>query len=228
MDYVTLIIDGLEIKARRGTRLLWAALDNGIYIPNLCAIRDAELPFGGCRLCFVEVRGTRQPVAACTEVAADGMVVLTSTPGIDRLRRTAFELLLSHHALDCRNCLKNRHCELQKIASRLKLRLKLERLRRIPRSLPVDSSHPLFVYDPNKCVLCGKCVWACQQKGTGDLDFAHRGIHTVISTFDNTPMADSMCNSCLECVDICPVGALARKIHSDKMGPNGTQNYNPE
>jgi len=208
---VTLTIDNLEVKTPAGERLLWAALDNGVYIPNLCAIREADLPFGGCRLCFVEIEGRRSPVTACSQTAEDGMVVHTDTPWVKRLRRTAFELLLSHHSIDCRNCAKNRNCDLQRIASYLHLKLKLQRLRPIPRSLPIDSSHPLFIYDPNKCVLCGKCIWMCNDKGAGNIDFAHRGIDTMVSTFDNVPMADSICSDCMKCVEICPVGALVVK-----------------
>ena len=154
------------------------------------------MPFGACRLCFVEIEGRKAPVTACTEPVAEGMVVHTNTPWVSRLRRTAFELLISHHHVDCRNCAKNRNCELQRIASRLGLKLKLKRLRPIPRSLPIDSSHPLFIYDPNKCVLCGKCVWVCSERGTGTLDFAFRAVHTVVSTFADVPLAEADCNSC--------------------------------
>ncbi|NQT48024.1 MAG: (2Fe-2S)-binding protein, partial [Chloroflexi bacterium] len=129
MDTVSLTIDDIAIRAPKGERLLWAALDNDIYIPNLCAIRQAEVPFGGCRLCFVEIEGRVSPVTACSQVVEEGMVVHTNTPKVNRLRRTAFELILSHHALDCRNCAKNGHCELQKIASRLRLKLRLDRFR---------------------------------------------------------------------------------------------------
>jgi len=211
MDQVTLSIDGIEIKAPKGEKLLWAALDNGIYIPNLCAIREADLPFGACRLCFVEIDGRKAPVTACSEPIAEGMVVHTDTPRVNRLRRTAFELLISHHNVDCRNCAKNRNCELQNISSKLHLKLKPQRLRKIPRELPIDLSHPLFAYDPNKCVLCGKCIWVCHEKATGAIDFAFRGIDTMVSTFDRVPLADSKCNSCLECVEICPVGSLVLK-----------------
>jgi len=214
---VTLTIDGIEVKAPKGERLLWAALDNGIYIPNLCAIREAGLPFGACRLCFVEIEGNHSPVTACSQVVEEGMIVHTNTPRVNRLRRTAFELLLSHHPIDCRNCAKNRNCELQRIASRLGFKLKLQRFRPIPRSLPIDSSHPLFIYDPNKCVLCGKCVWVCHERGTGAIDFAFRGIDTRVSTFDNVPLIDVSCNSCLECVEVCPVGALVPRDNNIKV-----------
>jgi bidirectional [NiFe] hydrogenase diaphorase subunit len=211
VELVTLFIDGTEVKAREGEKLLWVALDNGFYIPNLCAIRQADSPLASCRLCFVEIEGRRAPVTACTEPASDGMVVRLNTPSVQRLRNTAFELLLSHHKLDCGHCDKNRNCGLQSIASHLGLKLKLTRLRRISRDLPVDSSHPLFIYDPNKCVLCGKCVWVCHEEGTGILDFAFKGIETRVSTIESIPLAEAGCNSCLACVAVCPVGSLVTK-----------------
>jgi len=208
---VTLTIDGVEIKAKKGANLLWVALDNGYYIPNLCAMRGVDPPLASCRLCFVEVEGKGAPVTACTELVNDGMAVHLNTPRVEKLRNTAFELLLSHHHLECRNCAKNRNCELQSIAHRLGLKLKVNRFRPIPRELPVDSSHPLFIYDPNKCVLCGRCVWVCHEQGTGAFDFAFRGIDTVISTIAGIPLAEVGCNSCLACVAVCPVGALVAK-----------------
>jgi bidirectional [NiFe] hydrogenase diaphorase subunit len=221
MDHVRLTIDGVEVVAAKGERILWAALDNGIYIPNLCAIREADLPYGACRLCFIEIEGKSSPVTACSEPVADGMVVHTNTPRVDRLRRTAFELLLTHHSIDCKNCAKNRHCELQNIASRLRLKLKPERFRPVPRSLPVDSSHPLFFYDPNRCILCGKCVWVCNERGSGVLDFTFRGMDTRVSTFGGVPLAETSCTSCLECVQVCPVGSLVLKDNTDKEGAYG-------
>ena len=211
MKLVTLTIDGVEVKAQEGVNLLWAALDNGLYIPNLCAVREVDPPFASCRLCFVEIEGRSAPVTACTETVSDNMVVRLNTPRVERLRNTAFELLLSHHHLDCRNCAKNRDCELQNIASRLGLKLRLKRFRQIPREVPIDSSHPLFTYDPNKCVICGKCVWACHEQGTGILDFAFRGIDTIVTTLAGIPLAEAGCNSCLACVAVCPVGALVAK-----------------
>lgn len=222
MDQVTLTIDGVEVVAAEGEKILWAALDNGIYIPNLCAIREADLPYGACRLCFVEIEGKSSPVTACSQPVAEGMVVHTSSPRVDRLRRTAFELLLTHHPIDCKNCAKNRHCELQDIAARLKLKLKVQRFRPVLRSLPIDYSHPLFFYDPNKCVLCGKCVWVCNERGSGIFDFTFRGIETRVSTFDDIPLAETNCNSCQECVQVCPVAALVLKSRTGKADIDGT------
>jgi len=208
---VTLTIDGVEVKARKGANLLWVALDNEFYIPNLCAMREVTSPMASCRLCFVEIEGRSAPVTACTETVSDGMVVHLNTRRVKRLRNTAFELLLSHHHLDCRSCAKNRNCELQSIASRLGLKLKVQRFRHIPRELPIDSSHSLFTYDPNMCVLCGKCVLVCHEQGTGILDFAFRGIDTIVTTFAGIPLAEAGCNSCLACVAVCPVAALVSR-----------------
>ena len=208
---VVLSIDGTQVKCEQGSRILEAALGAGIYIPNLCFIREADPPLGACRLCFVEIEG-HGIVTACTEPVREGMVVQTNTPRVNRLRRTAAELIIASHATDCRHCGKNRNCELQKVAAYLKVKLKPQRLREIPKTIPIDSSHPLFTLDPSKCVLCGKCVWLCNERNTtGTLDFAMRGYDTVVSTFGGIPLAESDCTSCMECVAVCPVGALLPK-----------------
>lgn len=204
-------IDGVELEAEDGANLLWTALENGFYIPHLCAVKGLVPPLATCRLCFVEIEGLANPVAACTRSVKEGMIVHLNTDRVKRIRKTAFEFLLSNHHLDCQHCAKNKNCELQNIAIKTGLKLKTSRIPSIPRNLPADISHPQFYYDPNKCVLCGKCVWICQKKGTGILDFANRGINTVVTTFTGMPLAETNCNSCLACVAICPVGALVAK-----------------
>jgi formate dehydrogenase major subunit/NADH-quinone oxidoreductase subunit G len=209
---IALTIDGKEIRAEKGEKVLWAALDNGIYIPNLCAIRERKEPSAACRLCFVEIEGYPQPVTACTVKVAEGMVVHTNTPRAEKLRRSAFELIMSSHPVDCKNCAQNRNCELQKIAAFLKVSLKPRRLRKITKELPIDSSDPYFIYDPNKCVLCGRCVWVCHEKhGLGAIDFTRRGFDTVIAPFGGETLAESKCDSCCQCVAVCPTGALVLK-----------------
>lgn len=211
-------INNTEIKTRSGDNLLWTALDNGFYIPNLCSIRTATSQIASCRLCFVEIKGLKSPVTSCTQTVYDGMEVHLDTEGVKRIRRTALELLLSHHHLDCTNCVKNKKCELQNIAIKLKIPLKLKKFKRIERELPVDNSHPLFYYDPNKCILCGKCIYICNRNGIGVLNFSKRGIDTVVSTFYNIPLESTLCDSCMECVRICPVAALVEK-ESSKISP---------
>jgi bidirectional [NiFe] hydrogenase diaphorase subunit len=205
-----LFINDTEITAKAGRNLLWTALDYGFYIPNLCSLRYCEHPIASCRLCFVEIDGRNHPVTACTESIADGVRINLDTEHVRRIRNTSFELLMSHHRLNCGKCDKNRHCELQNIASKLHLKMNPSRLRQIPDTLPVDFSHELFYYDPNKCVLCGKCIYICRKKGGGILDFAFRGIKARVSTFFDSSLV-SQCGSCTACVTVCPVGSLGFK-----------------
>jgi formate dehydrogenase major subunit/NADH-quinone oxidoreductase subunit G len=212
MKNVYLTIDGKEITARAGEKVLWAALDNGIYIPNLCAMRDNNEPTAACRLCFVEIEGKEEPVTACTEEVVDGMAVNTRGEKALDLARTGFELLMASHPVDCANCPANGACELQRIAKHLKVSLKTKRFRLLLRNLPVDESNPLFTYDPNKCVLCGRCVRICRQhRETAILGFAHRGFERVVTTFGDEPIGADRCLKCSECVEICPTGALSFK-----------------
>jgi formate dehydrogenase major subunit/NADH-quinone oxidoreductase subunit G len=209
---IFLTIDGKKIRAREGEIILWVALENGIYIPNLCAIREKPQPSASCRLCFVEVQGEDEPSMACTEPVKQGMVVNTRGKDALRLARTSAELLLASHPVDCAHCLKNRSCELQKIAKHLGIKLKTKRFRKLERNLPIDESSPLFIYDPNKCVLCGKCVWVCQEKlGVGAIGFTRRGFKRTVSTFQDKPLGESICSQCAECVKVCPVGSLVFK-----------------
>jgi formate dehydrogenase major subunit/NADH-quinone oxidoreductase subunit G len=202
------------VRAAPGEKVLWAALDNDIYIPNLCAIREKIEPSASCRLCFVEIDGKDAPVTACTTSVVEGMLVSTKGTEALRLARTALELLLASHPVDCAHCLANGSCELQKIAKHLRVKLKAKRFRKLLPELPVDSSSPLFIYDPNKCVLCGRCVWVCHQKpGKGVIGFAHRGFRRMVTTFGDEPVGRSGCQHCSECVAVCPVGALVFKAH---------------
>lgn len=209
---IFLIIDRKKIRAREGDKILWVALENGIYIPNLCAIGQQRQPSASCRLCFVEVEGENEPVIACTEPIKENMVVNTRGKNALRLARTSAELILANHPIDCPHCLKNRSCELQKIAKHLSIKLKTKRFRKLERNLPIDESSSLFTYNPNKCVLCGKCVWVCRERlGIGAIGFTRRGFKRMVSTFQDKPMGESICNQCAECVKVCPVGALTFK-----------------
>ncbi|MGB9793013.1 MAG: 2Fe-2S iron-sulfur cluster-binding protein [Thermacetogeniaceae bacterium] len=211
-DLVTLIIDGKEIRAPKGEKLLWVALDNDIYIPHLCGLRDAERPAASCRLCFVEVEGMPNPVTSCTLPVKDGMVVYTRTPRVDRLVKTGFELLLTNHRLQCGKCEKNKNCELQEIAKKRGLKLKLTRMRPLATEFFVDESPRTFKYDPGRCVLCGRCVWVDHHRvKIGAIGFINRGVLRKVATFGDVPLADSRCTECGECVKVCPVGALVFK-----------------
>lgn len=209
---VKLIVDDREINTQDDMTLLQACLDNGIYIPNLCYLKEMEDPPGSCRLCFVEIEGYEQPVTSCRVTVWEGMIVRTNTEHVRRLQRTAFELLLSVHHVDCKRCPANRRCELQRIAKHLHFGLKLKRLEQIEKDIRTEDDHPCMRYVPDRCVLCGRCVFICKEKnGQPMLSFARRGLGTVISFFGERDKAAGTCEQCYACAEVCPVAALLPK-----------------
>ena len=211
-ETVTLTIDGRRVEAPKGVTVLEAALSAGIYVPTLCYDSDLK-PYGACRLCIVEIEGMRGLVTSCTTTATDGMVVHTETPKVNETRRVTFELIMANHQGDCLTCAKSQTCELQQVARYLGVEQEhFDRLRKSGRVLPVDKSHPAFDRDPNKCILCGRCVRACQEIAcVGAIDLAFRGYDAKVSTFGDKPILESICESCGECVARCPTGALVPK-----------------
>lgn len=209
METITLNIDGHEVKTERGKSVLRAALDAGIYIPNLCYHPDLS-PWGACRLCVVEVDRVRGLPTSCTLQAEDGMVVKTKTPQVEQIRRMAMELMLATHPQDCLVCPQNLNCELQAVAQYLGINKQHLRIR--PKEIPINTSNPLFVHDLNRCILCGRCIRACNElRGVGVLSFIGRGRETYIGTAFNRALADANCRFCGACVEVCPTGALRDK-----------------
>jgi formate dehydrogenase major subunit/NADH-quinone oxidoreductase subunit G len=209
MKTVSFTIDGKKLTARAGTTVLRAARENSVYIPSLCDIGDRE-PEASCRLCFVAIEGRKEPVTACTETVAEGMVINTRDEKVLGLVHAGFELIMASHPADCARCAADRACELQKIAKHLGCSLKPKNLRKLLRELPIDASNPVFTYDPNKCVACGRCVWVCRRHGQTVLGMAHRGFKRRSTTFADEPIG-ARCLECGGCVKVCPAGALALK-----------------
>lgn len=204
-----IIIDGQEIKAAKGTTVLHAARSAGIYIPTLCDDNDLE-PYGACRMCICEIEGMRGLPTACTTVVADGMVVHTDTENVNNVRRMICEMMIADHPSDCLSCSSNQRCELQKVASHLGVIE--QRVPNIERETIADESNPFFVRDLSKCILCGRCARACHEiRGVGAIDIAGRGYESRIAPFADMPISESVCESCGECVDRCPVDALSVK-----------------
>ncbi|MBF0591950.1 MAG: molybdopterin-dependent oxidoreductase [Nitrospirae bacterium] len=203
---IELTIDDKKVKIAKGSTILQAALENNIYIPHLCW--DPRLkPYGGCRLCVVETEGQPRLLASCAYPAENGMVVYTNTPRLNKIRKTMIELLLIHHPLDCPVCDKSGACSLQYLA--LKFGPSISRFHEKKRSVEKDTSSPFIERNPNRCILCGKCVRVCwEHQGVGAINFIGRGFDSKISqAFDE--MLD--CEFCGQCVDACPVGALGSK-----------------
>ena len=212
VDTIKLTINGRQVIAKKGVTVLEAALGVGIYIPTLCYDPDLK-PYGGCRLCVVEIEKMRGLVSSCTTPAVEGMVVHTDTPKVNQSRRITMELISANHHGDCLACAKNQDCELLKIGRYLGVEQgRIERLRKDTEVLPVDDSHPAFVRDLNKCILCAKCVRACHEIVCHDaIDIAFRGNSARIATFGDKPIAESICKSCGDCIRRCPTGALVPK-----------------
>ncbi|MCT8180914.1 formate dehydrogenase subunit alpha [Variovorax sp. Varisp41] len=209
---VTLEIDGTEVTVPAGTSLMRAAVDAGIQVPKLCATDSLE-PFGSCRLCLVEIEGRRGFPASCTTPAEAGMKVRTQTPKLQDLRKGVMELYISDHPLDCLTCSANGNCELQDMAGVTGLRnvrygfdganhIKSEK----------DESNPYFTYDPSKCIVCNRCVRACEEtQGTFALTISGRGFESRVSPGQDQPFMESECVSCGACVEACPTATLQEK-----------------
>ncbi|QII84470.1 formate dehydrogenase subunit alpha [Bordetella hinzii] len=209
---VTLTIDGQAISVPEGTSVMRAAAEAGINIPKLCATDSLE-PFGSCRLCLVQIEGRRGYPASCTTPAEEGMVVLTETPKLHDLRRGVMELYISDHPLDCLTCPANGDCELQDMAGVVGLRnVRYGQTGANHLQAAKDESNPYFSYDPSKCIVCNRCVRACEEtQGTFALTISGKGFASRVSPGQDQPFMESECVSCGACVQACPTATLQEK-----------------
>ncbi|MGO8842253.1 MAG: formate dehydrogenase subunit alpha [Methyloceanibacter sp.] len=209
---VTLTVDGVAVTVPQGTSIMRAAMDVGTQIPKLCATDMVEA-FGSCRLCLVEVQGRAGTPASCTTPVAEGMVVHTQTERLKRLRKGVMELYISEHPLDCLTCSANGDCELQDMAGAVGLREVRYGYDGTKHPNPgIDNSNPYFTYEPSKCIVCSRCVRACEEvQGTFALTIAGRGFDSVVSPSMAEPFLSSECVSCGACVQACPTATLNEK-----------------
>jgi len=210
---VTLEIDGMTVSVPVGTSLMRAAAEAGVMVPKLCATDSLE-PFGSCRLCLVEIEGRKGFPASCTTPAAAGMVVRTQSERLQQLRRGVMELYISDHPLDCLTCSANGDCELQTQAGVVGLREVRYGIREGANHLDAvkDESNPYFSYDPAKCIVCNRCVRACEEtQGTFALTVSGRGFDSRIAAGQDEPFMQSECVSCGACVQACPTATLQEK-----------------
>lgn len=206
---VNLLIDGHAICVPDGTSVMRAAAILGLNIPKLCATDSLEA-FGSCRLCLVQIEGRRGYPASCTTLVEEGMVVTTETPHLAKLRRNVMELYISEHPLDCLTCPANGDCELQDTAGQVGLRtVRYDEYDKEAANKITDCSNPYFTFNPDLCIVCNRCVRACEEtQGTFALTVDGRGFESAISTGFETNFKDSDCVSCGACVNACPTGAL--------------------
>ena len=215
-ERVTLTIDGERVTVPAGTSVMRAAELAGNRIPKLCATDSLE-PFGSCRLCLVEIEGRRGYPASCTTPVEAGMVVRTQSAKLAELRRGVMELYISDHPLDCLTCSANGNCELQDMAGVVGLRevrYGMEGRNHFDRQSAVapDVSNPYFAYDPAKCIVCNRCVRACEEiQGTFALTISGRGFDSRVAAGTDQPFLESECVSCGACVQACPTATLMEK-----------------
>jgi len=207
---VQITINGKQIEVPEGTTVLRAAEMAGIHIPKLCDHKELT-PYGGCRLCIVEVQGVRVPMASCTLPVNNGMVVNTETEALKKSRKFVLSMLFSERNHFCPFCqVSGGDCELQNAAYH-------EEMTHWPiqpgwNNFVVDTSHPYFVLDNNRCILCRRCVRACaEMAGNFTLSVAERGAKSMVVADTDVPLGESTCIKCGSCVQVCPTGALIDK-----------------
>ena len=210
-EIVTLTVDGVAVSVPKGTSVMAAAMTLGTKIPKLCATDSLE-PFGSCRLCLVEIEGRKGTPASCTTPAEAGMVVRTQTDRLAKLRRGVMELYISDHPLDCLTCAANGDCELQDMAGAVGLRdVRYGYAGENHLDNAKDESNPYFIYDPSKCIVCNRCVRACEEtQGTFALTISGRGFESRVAP-GSTDFLSSECVSCGACVQACPTATLTEK-----------------
>ncbi len=208
MEKITVTLNGKKVKAEKGMTILEIAEQQGIRLPTLCHSEVLE-PTAACRMCVVEVEGARALVPACVNQAGDGMKIKTHSDKVVRARRVFLELLWSAHPNDCTVCEKSGACDLQEYSYEYGVDVSKYQDKY---QYTVDGSNPYYVRDYNKCILCGKCIRACDEiQGNNVLDFANRGFDAMVSTPFKLPLEESNCVFCGNCVALCPTGALMEK-----------------
>jgi NADH-quinone oxidoreductase subunit G/NADP-reducing hydrogenase subunit HndD len=211
---MSLTIDGREVQFNAGETVLTAALRAGIEIPHLCALDWACKSDAACRMCLVELEGVPRLQTSCTLEAKDGQKVRTRSPRVQAVRRNIVELLIANHPNDCLVCARNQNCELAAVASELGVRER--RYRGLKKEHAIDLSSPAIVRDPNKCILCGRCVAVCHDvQGVGAIDFADRGFKTRVAPGFHDGINVSSCIFCGQCTRVCPTAALMEQSQVD-------------
>jgi len=212
---ITLTINGEQVTVPEETIIMDAAKQAHINIPHLCYLEGLE-PYGACRLCAVEIEGEPRLAPSCMRTVSEGMKVYTNTARVRRARRFIVELLLANHPTDCFTCERNQICELLKLA--FELGVKEVNFDGEKPAFDLDETNPAIIRDPNKCILCGRCIRVCYDVQTVRvIGFVNRGSETIVSTFMENGLGNVECTNCGQCIQVCPVGAIKEKSAIDEV-----------
>ena len=215
METVNITIDTRKLQVPKNYTVLEAARFANIDIPTLCFLKDIN-EIGACRMCVVEIKGARSLQAACVYPVSEGLEIYTQSPSVREARKVTLELILSNHDKKCLTCVRSRNCELQSLAE--ELNIKDIRFEGETYKLPLDEFSPSVVRDPNKCILCRRCVSMCKNvQQVSVIETNERGFKTIVSPAFNKSLNDVPCTMCGQCINVCPVGALKEKDDTDKV-----------
>lgn len=214
-EKISLLIDGSQIEVEPGTTIMEAADELGVHIPRLCYHPELSI-LGACRICVVKDKKQDDTVASCCREAEEGMDIKTSSPELRKTRRDIVELILDNHPKDCQTCERDGNCELQDLAYSMGVRERLFEGER--KQYEIDDSSPSIQRNPEKCILCGRCIRACDEvQGVTNLWQQNRGFQNIAGTAHNNDITDSVCIHCGQCVNVCPTASIIEKNSTDEV-----------
>lgn len=225
MVMVNIIVDGISLKVPENKNILDCALDAGIYIPHLCHHPSLK-ELGSCRMCIVEAEGEAEVVTSCTLKAREGLKINTNSDRLRKLRNLALELILAGHPEECSTCPKYGCCELQSLIQYIGANT--ARMKHRSKGIKVEEGNPFIDHDMNRCVLCGRCVRACNDlRGVKVLNYQKKDLEFYVGTLQHKRLADSNCRFCNACTQVCPTGAIRDKISLIAGGQKKEDAYVP-